>query len=34
MSEECIITGAVVTTGEKTDGKELQSLIEKLKKQA
>ncbi|MDP4147515.1 MAG: IS1182 family transposase [Bacillota bacterium] len=29
MSEERIITGAVVTTGEKTDGKELQSLIEK-----
>lgn len=29
MSEERIITGAVVTTGEKTDGKELQNLIEK-----
>jgi hypothetical protein len=29
MSEERIITGAVVTTGEKTDGKELQGLIEK-----
>ncbi|MDF2884778.1 MAG: transposase [Clostridiaceae bacterium] len=29
MSEERIITSAVVTTGEKTDGKELQSLIEK-----
>lgn len=29
MSEERIITGAIVTTGEKTDGKELQSLIEK-----
>ncbi|KZL92393.1 IS1182 family transposase [Clostridium magnum] len=29
MSEERIITGAVITTGEKTDGKELQSLIEK-----
>jgi transposase len=31
MSEERIITGAVVTTGEKTDGKELQSLIEKTR---
>lgn len=29
MSEERIITGAIVTTGEKSDGKELQSLIEK-----
>lgn len=29
MSEERIITSAVVTTGEKSDGKELQSLIEK-----
>lgn len=29
MSEERIITGAVITTGEKTDGKELQGLIEK-----
>lgn len=29
MSEERIITGAVVTTGEKTDGKELQKLIVK-----
>jgi transposase len=29
MSEERIITGAVVTTGEKTDGKELQSLTKK-----
>lgn len=29
MSEERIITGATVTTGEKTDGKELQTLIEK-----
>ena len=29
MSEERIITGAIVTTGEKSDGKELQGLIEK-----
>ena len=29
MSEERIITGAVITTGEKCDGKELQDLIEK-----
>ncbi|KZL92519.1 hypothetical protein CLMAG_23330 [Clostridium magnum DSM 2767] len=29
MSEERIITDNVITTGEKTDGKELQSLIEK-----
>ncbi|GEN57164.1 hypothetical protein GCM10012290_18090 [Halolactibacillus alkaliphilus] len=29
MSEERIITAATVTTGEKTDGKQLQSLIEK-----
>ena len=29
MSEERIITAAVITTGEKTDGKQLQSLIEK-----
>ncbi|MDT8719759.1 IS1182 family transposase [Clostridium sp. 19966] len=29
MSEERIITGAVVTTGEKADGKELQGLVEK-----
>lgn len=29
MSEERIITGAVITTGEKVDGKELQGLIEK-----
>jgi len=29
MSEERIITGATVTTGEKSDGKELQTLIEK-----
>ena len=29
MSEERIITGAVITTGEKADGKELQGLIEK-----
>jgi hypothetical protein len=29
MNEERIITGAVVTTGEKCDGKELQKLIEK-----
>ncbi len=31
MSEERIITAATVTTGEKSDGKELQSLIEKSK---
>lgn len=31
MSEERIITGAVVTTGEKNDGKQLQTLIEKSK---
>ncbi|SMP71047.1 IS1182 family transposase [Anoxynatronum buryatiense] len=29
MSEERIITGATVTTGEKNDGKELQTLVEK-----
>src|SRR5699024_6856525 len=29
MSEERIITAATVTTGEKNDGKELESLIEK-----
>lgn len=29
MSEERIITGATVTNGEKSDGKELQTLIEK-----
>ncbi len=29
MSEERIITGATITTGEKSDGKELQELIEK-----
>jgi IS5 family transposase len=29
MSEERIITAAVITTGEKSDGKQLQSLIEK-----
>lgn len=29
MSEERIITGAIITTGEKVDGKELQGLIEK-----
>ena len=29
MSEERIITAAVITTGEKNDGKQLQSLIEK-----
>lgn len=31
MSEERIITAATVTTGEKNDGKELQTLIEKSK---
>ena len=31
MSEERIITAAVVTTGEKNDGKQLQTLIEKSK---
>ena len=34
MSDERIITAAVVTTGEKSDGKYLQELIEKSKKQA
>ncbi|MDQ0880538.1 hypothetical protein QFZ73_001549 [Peribacillus sp. V2I11] len=29
MSEERIITAATITTGEKTDGKELKALIEK-----
>ena len=29
MSEERIITAATVTTGEKADGKELQTLVEK-----
>jgi hypothetical protein len=29
MSEERIITAAVITTGEKSDGKQLQTLIEK-----
>ena len=29
MTEERIITAAIVTTGEKTDGKQLQTLIEK-----
>lgn len=32
MSEERIITGAVVTTGEKSDGNQLQPLTEKSKK--
>ena len=31
MSEERIITGAIITTGEKSDGKQLQDLIEKSK---
>ena len=31
MSEERIITGAIITTGEKADGKELQGLIGKSK---
>ena len=31
MTEERIITAAVVTTGEKNDGKQLQTLIEKSK---
>lgn len=31
MSEERIITAAVITTGEKNDGKQLQSLVEKSK---
>jgi transposase len=31
MSEERIITAAIVTTGEKSDGKQLQALIEKSK---
>ena len=29
MTEERIITAAIVTTGEKNDGKQLQALIEK-----
>ena len=29
MSEERLITAAVITTGEKNDGKQLQTLIEK-----
>ena len=29
MTEERIITAAIVTTGEKNDGKQLQTLIEK-----
>jgi NCAIR mutase (PurE)-related protein len=29
MSEERIITAAIITTGEKTDGKQLETLIEK-----
>lgn len=32
MSEERIITAATVTSGEKHDGKELKSLVEKSKK--
>jgi NCAIR mutase (PurE)-related protein len=32
MNEERIITAAVVTTGEKSDGKQLQTLIEKSRK--
>jgi len=32
MSEERIITGAIITSGEKNDGKQLQSLIEKSTK--
>lgn len=32
MSEERIITGAVITTGEKSDGKYLETLVEKSKK--
>lgn len=31
MTEERIITAAIVTTGEKNDGKQLQDLIEKVK---
>ena len=31
LSEERIITAAIVTTGEKNDGKQLQTLIEKSK---
>lgn len=31
MSEERIITAATITTGERNDGKELQTLIEKSK---
>jgi len=29
MTEERIITAAIITTGEKNDGKQLQTLIEK-----
>ncbi|WP_442595587.1 IS1182 family transposase [Neobacillus sp. D3-1R] len=32
MSEERIITAAVITTGEKNDGKQLETLVEKSKK--
>lgn len=32
MSEERIITGAIVTTGEKNDGKQLETLVQKSKK--
>ena len=31
MTEERIITAAIITTGEKNDGKQLQTLIEKSK---
>lgn len=33
MTEERIITAAIVTTGEKNDGKQLQTLIEKVRQQ-
>ena len=32
MTEERIITAAIITSGEKSDGKQLKSLIEKSKK--
>lgn len=33
MNEERIITAAVITTGEKSDGKQLQTLLKKVVKQ-
>ena len=31
MTKERIMVGAIVTTGEKHDGKQLQELVEKIK---